>query len=261
MTKDVLKEILKKKKERLTQIKQSLSLEEIKQRLNEVPPPRPFKEAISKSGRVGLIAEIKKASPSSGPILQDHQPLEIARIYEKSGACAISVLTEEDFFGGDLSLIGKIKEVTSLPILRKDFIIDDYQIYESRFYGADAVLLIADILSRAKLSKFLKLLGALGMDYILEVHSQDDLRKALSLKSEVIGVNNRNLHNLEVDLKVSQRLLPLVPKDTIVVVESGIRTYQDVLFYKILRANAVLVGEALLSSGDIASKISQIMGY
>jgi len=160
-----------------------------------------------------------------------------------------------------LSYLNEVKSTVSLPVLRKDFILEPYQIYESRFYGADAILLIADLLTRESLCEFMGLADSLGLDYLVEVHDERELKKVLNLKVPLIGINNRDLHTLEVDLKTTERLFLLIPKDKTVVVESGIKTYQDVLFLKILGVNAVLIGEALLEAQDIGKKVEELMGW
>ncbi len=257
---DVLKEIIAKKKEKILLAKQQISEEDLKAKVQGLPPTRHFIEAISKSKQISLIAEIKKQSPSQGIIRQDFSLQEIARIYQESGVQAISVLTEEDYFGGNISYINEVKNIVSCPILRKDFILEPYQIYESRFYGADAILLIADLLSKEKLSELMQLAQELGLTCLVEVHDDKELKKVLSLKVPLIGINNRNLHTLEVDFKITEKLFPLIPKDKIVVVESGIKNYQDILFLKILGVSAVLIGQALMEAGDIKKKVEELMG-
>ncbi len=257
---DVLKEIIAKKKEKILLAKQQISEEDLKAKVQGLPPTRHFIEAISKSKQISLIAEIKKQSPSQGIIRQDFSLQEIARIYQESGVQAISVLTEEDYFGGNISYINEVKNIVSCPILRKDFILEPYQIYESRFYGADAILLIADLLSKEKLSELMQLAESLGFACLVEVHDDKELKKVLSLKVPLIGINNRNLHTLEVDFKITEKLFPLIPKDKIVVVESGIKNYQDILFLKILGVSAVLIGQALMEAGDIKKKVEELMG-
>lgn len=259
--KDILKEIILKKKEKILLAKQQFSEEDLKTKINTLSPTRPFLEKINKPKEISLIAEIKKQSPSSATFRQDFNPVEIAKIYQEAGAQAISVLTEEDFFAGNPSYINEIKAQVSLPILRKDFILEPYQIYESRFFGADAILLIADLLSQEKLSGLIKIANELGLDSLVEAHTEKDLKKVLSLKTPLVGINNRNLHTLEVDFKTTEKLFTLIPKDKIVVVESGIKSYQDVLFLKILGVSAVLIGQALLGADDIKRKIEEIMGW
>ncbi len=285
---DVLKEIISKKKERLSLSKASLPLDILKEKVTNLAPlKRTFLKSINKQSEISLIAEIKKASASRGIIREDFNPLEIGRIYKESGAAAISILTEEDFFKGDISYIQQVKDATGLPVLRKDFIIDEYQIYESRLYGADAILLIAGLFSKVRLSELFNLADSLNLDSLIEVHDEKELKRVLSIKganltpNEVnrggrtsgsrsdsrkvatfgIGINNRDLHTLNVDFKVTEGLFPLIPKEKIVVIESGIKKYQDVLFLKILGAKAVLIGEAFMEASDISAKIKDIMGW
>jgi indole-3-glycerol phosphate synthase len=259
MAMDVLREIVAKKKERVLLAKQALPEEELKQKVQGLPLTRPFREAIAKPRTISLIAEIKKASPSKGVIREDFDPVAIAKIYQDVGVQAISVLTEEDYFQGSISYLNEVKKVTSVPILRKDFIVEPYQIYESRYFGADAVLLIAGLLSRDQLSEFMSLADSLGLDYIVEAHTEKELKKVLNLKVQVIGINNRDLHTLEVDFKTTEKLFILVPKDKTVVVESGIKTAQDVLFLKILGVHAALIGETFMAAPDIGKKVQALM--
>ncbi|MCM8800473.1 MAG: indole-3-glycerol phosphate synthase TrpC [Candidatus Omnitrophica bacterium] len=259
--KDILKEIIIKKKERIILAKQNLPEEELKERIKELKPTNPFIKAILKPHFISLIAEIKKQSPSKGIIRNNFNPLEIARIYQDAGVQAISVLTEEDYFGGSILTLAEIKKEIKLPMLRKDFILEPYQIYESRFYGADAVLLIATVLSKERLKELMDLAKEIGLETLVEVHDEKELKKVLSLKASLIGINNRDLHTLEVDLKTTERLYPLIPKDKVVVVESGIRTHQDVLFLKLLGVNAVLIGEAIMEAEDIRRRIEELMGW
>ena len=287
LKRDVLKEIILKKQEKIILAKGQLPLEVLKEKINSLSPVRPFIKGIVRQSEISLIAEIKKASPSQGIIREDFNPREIALQYKEAGAAAISILTEEDYFKGSLSYIQQVRDTVNLPILRKDFIIDIYQIYESRFFGADAILLIAELLSKDKLSEFLDLASDLGLECLVEAHNEKELKKALSLKKanlipnavtqEVrtsgsrsdsrkvatfgIGINNRDLHTLEIDFKVTERLFPLIPKEKTVVIESGIKKYQDVLFLKILGAKAVLIGEAFMETGDIKEKVKEIMGW
>ena len=258
---DMLKDIVAKKKERIALALQQLSLEDLKAKLVGLPATRPFKEAISKPRQISLIAEIKQSSPSKGMIRQNFNLQEIATAYQEAGAQAVSVLTEEDFFGGNPAYINAVKAIFSGPVLRKDFILESYQVYESRYLGADAILLIADLLTKDKLIEFMGIADELGLDYIVEVHDEKELKKVLSLKVPVIGINNRNLRTLEVDFKTTEKLFTLIPRDKIVVVESGIKSSQDILFLKILGAGAVLVGTAFMESTDIKAKVEEVMGW
>jgi len=260
--KDVLKEIVQKKKERITLSKESLSLEQIKQGIPTLPPTRDFIKAISKPRQISLIAEIKKASPSRGVIREDFDHRQIAGVYKEAQVQAISVLTEEDYFQGNITFIKEVKELTEAPVLRKDFIIDEYQVYESRYYGADAILLIADLLTQENITNFSQIATELGMSALVEVHDEKELKKVLKLKGiNLIGINNRNLHTLEVDTKTTERLYLLIPKDKTVVVESGIKSRQDVLFLKILGIQACLIGGAFMQAPDIKVAVENIMGW
>ncbi len=242
-------------------MRQALSEEELKTKIKDLPPARPFIEAINKPRVISLIAEIKKASPSRGLIRENFDLKEIAAAYQGVGAQALSVLTEEDYFLGNIANINVVKSVSNLPVLRKDFILDPYQIYESRFFGADAILLIADLLSKEKLSELFLIAQSLGLDCLVEVHTEKELKKALSIKAPLIGINNRDLHTLEVDFKTTEKLFTLVPKDKVIVIESGIKTRQDILFLKVLGASAVLIGEAFMESADKPRKGEEVMGW
>ncbi len=259
---DILKEIIAKKKEKILLAKQQLSEVDLKTRIQSLAPTRPFIEAIHKPRTISLIAEIKRQSPSRGIIRENFNLQEIALIYQETGVQAISVLTEEDYFGGSLFFINEVKGLASAPILRKDFIIEPYQIYESRFYGADAILLIAALLTQGEISEFIGLCAELGLDCLVEVHTEKELKKILKFKEvSLIGINNRDLRTFEVDFKTTEKLFPLIPKDKIVVVESGIKSYQDVLFLKILGVSAVLIGGAFMEAQDIKKKVEEIMGW
>ncbi|MDP3042549.1 MAG: indole-3-glycerol phosphate synthase TrpC [Candidatus Omnitrophota bacterium] len=258
---DILKQIVAKKKERILLAKQALSPEELIAKLAGLPATRPFKEAISKPKQISLIAEIKQASPSGGIIRQNFNLEEIARFYQEAGVQAVSVLTEEDFFSGNLAYLNQVKNIITVPILRKDFILESYQVYESRYFGADAILLIADLLTKDKLLELMQIADSLGLDYLVEVHDEKELKKVLSLKVPIIGINNRNLRTLEIDFKTTEKLFTLIPKDKVVVVESGIKNSQDVLFLKILGASSVLIGTAFMEAADIKSKVEEVMGW
>lgn len=259
--KDALKEIVAKKKERLLLAQQQVPEEELKAKALSLTATRPFIEAITKPRQISLIAEIKKASPSRGIIREDFNPQEIAKSYQDAGVQAISVLTEEDFFMGSPSYINEVKAITSVPVLRKDFIIEPYQVYESRYLGADAILLIADLLTKDQITEFMRIASGLGMDCLVEVHDEKELKKVLGLKVPLIGINNRDLHTLEVDFKTTEKLYTLIPRGNPVVVESGVKSYQDVLFLKILGVSAILVGEAFMSAENITKKVEEIMGW
>jgi len=258
---DILKDIVAKKKERIALVMQQLGVEDLKAKLAGLPATRPFKEVISKPRQIALIAEIKQASPSKGMIRQNFDLIQIAQAYQDAGVQAVSVLTEEDNFGGNPAYINEVKKIFTGPVLRKDFILESYQVYESRLLGADAILLIADLLTKDKLIEFMRIADELDMDYLVEVHDEKELKKVLGLKVPIIGINNRNLRTLEVDFKTTEKLFTLIPKEKIVVVESGIKNSQDVLFLKILGANAVLIGTAFMEAVDIKAKVEEVMGW
>jgi indole-3-glycerol phosphate synthase len=255
---DFLSEIVSQKQKDLKKHKRPLSSFSLKLKTRKQHLNRQFRTSISTPGKLNLIAEIKKASPSKGIIVSDFDPVKIAKIYQDSGANALSILTEEKYFKGALSYIKDVRGKNSLPILRKDFIIDEYQIYESYIAGADAILLIAELLPQKKLKEFLSLAKKLGLDCLVELNTEDELKKVLDTPAEIIGINNRNLHNFEVDLNTSKLLIPLIPQDKVKVCESGIRTKEDISLLRDLGINAVLIGEALLEAKDICAKIKEL---
>lgn len=256
----ILARIIEQKKKEIEAAKEKIPLRKLQAELDLLPPRRDFLSSIARPNRINLIAEIKKCSPSSGILRKDFSPPMIAEIYERSGAAAISVLTDKEFFGGDTSHISQVRQRVNLPILRKDFIIDEYQIYESKVIGSDAFLLISDILSEEELSRFLRLGLELDMHMVVEVHSEEDLEKALKVDALIIGINNRNLHTFKIDLETTPRLMRLIPRHKTVVSESGIKSHEDVMFLRSVGINTVLIGETLLRSEDIGAKIKEIMG-
>jgi indole-3-glycerol phosphate synthase len=226
----------------------------------EPPPTRNFLKALPK-GEISLIAEIKKASPSAGIIAERFEPVTLAKTYEKSGAAAISVLTDEKFFQGKLDHLKAAKDSTTIPVLRKDFIIDEAQIYESRIAGADAILLIARILTDEQLNTFLALAHSLNLSCLVEVHDEKELERVLKTKAEIIGINNRDLDTFKVDLQTTFSLLDKYPelKKRIVVSESGIDSAEQVKQLKAKGVSAILVGTSLMKSRDIGAKIRGLM--
>lgn len=260
-----LEKIIKTKKQEVEQRKTSKPLRQIQEELktkgeNSFLSPRGFKKSISAPGKIHLIAEIKKASLSRGIIREDFDPLAIARTYEENRASALSVLTEEHHFLGKLSYLESIKKEVNLPVLRKDFIIDEYQVYESRLAGADAVLLIVRILPPENLKQFLQIAGRLGIDCLVEVHNRDELETARDAGAEIIGINNRDLDTFKVDLKITEKLAKLIGGEIIKVSESGISSQRDLGYLADLGVNAVLIGEAFMASPDIAFRMKEIMG-
>jgi len=218
-----------------------------------------FKKAVSKKGQINLIAEIKKASPSAGLIREDFNAVKIAGIYVKNKAAALSVLTEEKYFLGKFSYLAKISENCPAPILMKDFIIHEYQIYEGLFYGASAVLLIVAMLEDQQLKDLMKVAHSLGLDCLVEVHDEAELERAHLAGAEIIGVNNRNLQDLKVDLNNCLSLIPKVSKGTIIVAESGLKTHEDIRKVQEAGAHAVLIGETFMCSPDIGAKVKEVM--
>ena len=256
-----LPEIIKKKKIEVEAGKSKFPLSEILCGLEKPRDMRDFKAALNKPHIFSLIAEIKRSSPSRGLLRKEFDVPGIASVYEVTGAAAISVLTDEKFFGGQLSFIKEVKDVTSIPVLRKDFIIDEYQVYESAYYGADAFLLIAAILSEQELRDFLRLGEKLNMDAIVEAHTEEDMEKALAADAGIIGINNRDLHTFKVDLETTSRLIRLIPEEKITIAESGVKSFEDLMTLKSFGVNAVLIGEAFMESPDIAVRIKEIMGW
>lgn len=256
----ILDDIVAHKKLEVDIQKSNVPLDGIKRDLKGVDAVRGFKTAISAPGTINLIAEIKKASPSRGVIRSDFDPEAIARIYEDNGAAAISVLTDSKFFQGHLSFLARVRSATSsLPILRKDFIIDEYQIYQSRLAGADAILLIAAILDLTTLTRFLNIASDVDLDCLVEVHTVDELAMVLDTDAPVIGINNRDLRIFKTDIRTTDRLMQMIPKDRVVVSESGISSKEDVDFLRSCGAKAMLVGESLMRSDDIGLKLRRLM--
>jgi len=251
-----LKEILTHKRREVENLRKRGLPADGRNRFSHV---RDFKNAISKPNRIGLIAEIKFASPSAGVIRERKDPCTIGRIYEDAGAVAISLLTDHRFFGGNLDDLPLLKKAISLPILRKDFIIDEIQVRESRFYGADAVLLIARILSKDQLKELLIFCKELGLTPLTEIHDHDDLEKAFDCGAEVIGINNRNLDTFEVSLRTTLNLARLVPKGHILVSESGIFNKEDIQLLERSGIRSVLVGTSLMESKDMARKTRELV--
>lgn len=254
----ILDEIVKAKKKEVVVLKKMLKM---LIKTGDLPKPRGFKEAVMRRG-INLIAETKAASPSAGVMIDNYVPEDIAAVYEKAGACAVSVLTDAKYFKGSIKDIAKVKNSIKLPVLRKDFIIDESQIYESRLAGADAVLLIARILGRHELERFIKAAGGLGMDALVEVHSVKEAGSAIDAGAELIGINNRDLDTLKVDLGTTINIINEIPelKQKVLVSESGISERSQVEQLRDVGVNAVLVGEAILKSPDMSEKIRELIG-
>jgi len=255
----LLSKIIEEKKREIDRSRKKISLNDLKKAAESLYIRSTFKKNISRKGHINLIAEIKKSSPSKGIIRPNFDPVNIALTYQAAGAGAISVLTDERFFDGKLEYLKKIKERVTIPILRKDFIIDEYQLYESAAAGADAVLLIAHILTQEELRKYMDITKALGMDALVEVHNEEEVEKALFINAPIIGINNRDLTTFNVDLSVSQRLIRIIPETKIIVSESGITSYEEVMFLKSLGVNAVLIGETFMCTENIGEKVRELM--
>lgn len=254
----MLDRIVTLKKVEVEQRKRTVSLESLEERIAQQPPPLDFSLALRRDS-LQLIAEVKRASPSRGVLRPDLNPVGLARAYVQGGAAAISVLTEENYFQGSLNDLVAIRKEVKLPLLRKDFIVDPYQMYESRAFGADAVLLLAAVLNEAQLRRMLVLSRYLGLQCLVEVHNESEVARALDCGTEIIGINRRDLNTFTVDVNTVFRLRPLIPRERIVVGESGIKTRRDIAKLKECRLNAVLVGEALVTAQDIPKKIRELM--
>ena len=256
----ILDKIYSHKLKEIAETKRIVSIELLKDKCKDSTQTVKFSRAIKKDNKIRFIAEVKKASPSAGIIREDFNYINIAMEYEAGGASAISVLTDKEFFKGDIKYLSEIKETVSLPVLRKDFIIDPYQIYEARAAGADLVLLIARILTKEKIDTFLTLSHELGMECLVEVHDNDDLEKVLEAEAAIIGINNRNLDTFETNLETTLQLCHRIPEDKIIISESGIKTRADILILEEAGIDAILIGETLMRCNDISQKIKELFG-
>ncbi|HZQ08058.1 MAG TPA: indole-3-glycerol phosphate synthase TrpC [Anaerolineae bacterium] len=256
----ILEQIVAAKRQEIEKRRARISLDEFRLRAENSPPARDFAAALRGEEYVALIAEIKPASPSRGDIRTDADPVKIARLYDENGAAAISVLTDRQFFKGELNNLKAARVGADVPLLRKDFIIDEYQVYESRALQADAILLIVRLLDDAPLRAYRELAESLDMVALVEIHDEAELDRALASNAQLIGINNRNLADFTVDLANTEQLAPLIPKEKAIVSESGIFTPEDVLRAANAGADAVLVGEALLRAEDIGAKVRELSG-
>jgi len=253
----MLDDILGYKKEVVARAKKRLPLRDLEKQALETEPRRDFLGALMGDG-CSLIAEIKTASPSKGIIRDDVDPAEVAAIYAKNGASCISVLTDERYFRGSLDRLGTVREAVDIPLLRKDFIIDEYQLFEARCAGADAVLLIAACLDDRMLADFIMTAGTLDMDCLVEVHTEEEMDRAAGLACRLIGINNRDLKTFRTDISVTGKLAKSAPEGSVIVSESGISTARDVRAVYEMGAKAVLVGEALMRAPDIGNKVREL---
>ena len=256
----ILDEIVAAKRREIDRAKAAEPEHVLSSRLADAPPVRDFLAALSHGPPIRLIAEVKKASPSKGLLRADFDPVQIAQVYQRHGAACISVLTDQPYFQGSLADLRRVRQSVGLPVLRKDFIIDPYQVLEARAAGADAVLLIAECLDDAALRQLHDAILALGMTPLVELYEPANLPRVLAVGARLVGVNNRDLRTFQTDLEHTLRLRPQIPEDRIVVGESGIRTRQDVLRLQSAGVAAMLVGETLMASADIAAAVDELLG-
>ena len=260
-TPTILKKIVDRKWQEIDQRSTAIALEEHSARAFDMPQCRGFVAAIEQklaNNTSAVIAEIKKASPSKGVIREDFRPAEIAEAYERAGAACLSVLTDKDFFQGDEAYLQAAREAVSLPVIRKDFMVAPYQIYESRVVNADCILLIAACLTKDQMQELSGIAQEVGLDVLVEVHNAQELEVALTLGTKLIGINNRDLHSFEVSLENTFSLLQSIPEDKIVVTESGIHTLDDVQAMREKQVNAFLVGEAFMRAKDPGDELARL---
>lgn len=256
----ILDDIVEKRKLQLEQEISRISRKQLERLAEEYQPAHPsFKEALRRDG-MSFICEVKKASPSKGLISADFRPVETAEEYERSGAAAISCLTEEHYFQGSSVYLRDIASKADIPVLRKDFIFDEYQILEAKILGASAVLLIAAILSDDQLKKFSQTARENGLDCLTEVHNKTELQRVLDCGAEIVGINNRDLRTFNVSLKTTEELAGYIPSGKVIVSESGIKTPEDIAYLRSCGADAVLIGETLMRSGNISGTLQALRG-
>lgn len=256
----ILDEICANKREEVDAAKRAVPLQILEEQIASVRPARDFRLAMRKPG-ISLIAEIKRCSPTLGPILKDAEPTDLAGLYEQAGAAAISVLTDNRYFGGALSDLTSVHKSVQLPCLRKEFIIDEYQIYEARAAEADAILLIVRILSDQQLQDYLAVAKHLKMAVLVETHDEPEIERAIAAGAHIIGINNRDLSTFTVDIETTLRLKRYVPGGHVLVSESGVSTREHVQRLEDGGVDAVLIGEALVRSHDIRAKIRELLGH
>ena len=259
---NILKKICEDKYKQIELLKDKCSLSTLKKLISDKIEKRNFKNAVIESAvkkNNFIIGEIKKASPSAGQIIKDYDPLDIAKTYENAGIGTISILTESNYFGGEIDHLSLIKKNTKIPILRKDFIIDEYQIYESKVYQADIILLIVSILSDNELRRYLDIAKELKLDVIIETHDEEEIKRAMKLNYPIIGINNRNLKNLKTDVKNSTNLFTSITNDFTVIAESGIKSLSDIQMYNELGIFNFLIGESILKSKDYTTFIKKLL--
>jgi indole-3-glycerol phosphate synthase len=256
----ILDQIVATKRQEIERAKAEIALGELRARLKDAPPVRDFFAPLAVRGSIKLIAEIKKASPSKGIIRADFDPVAIARAYEAHGASCLSVLTDEPYFQGSLEILRQVRQAVTLPLLRKDFILDTYQLVEARLAGADAVLLIAECLDDCNLRKLHNEAIELGLTPLVEFYEEPNLDRVLAAGAQLVGVNNRDLRTFQVDLAHTIRLREKVPLDCVLVAESGIEARGDVLRLQVAGVDAMLVGESLMREPDLAAAVDRLLG-
>ncbi len=256
----ILDKIVTTKREEIAQAKSKLPLAELRAQLKDAPPLRDFFEPLALGKGIQLIAEVKKASPSKGVIREDFDPVQIAKIYSQNGAACISVLTDEKYFQGSLDYLRAIRKAIPTPLLRKDFILDTYQLVEARVAGADAILLIAECLEDCDLRKLYNEAVELGLVPLVEFYDEENLERVLAAGASLIGVNNRDLRTFEVDLQRTVRMRQKVPLDCVLVGESGIHSREDATMLESAGVDAMLVGESLMRQSDIAVAVRKLLG-
>jgi indole-3-glycerol phosphate synthase len=256
----ILDKIVLTKRAEIEQAKSAVPESELRAALADAPPVLDFFRPLAARGPIKLIAEVKKASPSAGVIRADFDPVAIAKVYAAHGATCLSVLTDEPFFQGRLEYLRQIRAAVALPVLRKDFILDSYQVTEARAAGADAVLLIAECLDDCNLRKLFNAACELGMTPLVEIYEPENLERAFDAGATLIGVNNRNLHTFEVDLEHTTRLRARVPDECVLVAESGIKSHEDVRRLEAAGVDAILVGESLMREADIGAAVDRLLG-
>ncbi|MNI00345.1 Indole-3-glycerol phosphate synthase [compost metagenome] len=257
-----LDKIVATKHKEVALLKESFSLQEAERQIANLPACLGFELAVTqrKNRELGLIAEVKKASPSKGLIREDFHPVSLAQAYERAGADCISVLTDESYFQGSNDYLKAVRQAVKVPLLRKDFTIDETQIYEARLIGADAILLIAAILTTDQMKRFLRLSSDLGLDALVEVHDQEELDRALELDTQLIGINNRNLKSFVTDLRTTEELVKGMPVGKTVVSESGISSVEDVAYLRSIGAHAMLIGEHFMRQPSIEQAVHDLVG-
>jgi indole-3-glycerol phosphate synthase len=262
-TPDILKRIVARKAEEVAERKRSRPLATLRDAVDVAPAPRGFADALAtriSAGEPAVIAEIKRASPSKGLLREDFRPADIARSYEQGGAACLSVLTDRDFFQGDDAYLVQARNACALPVLRKDFVIDPYQIAEARAIGSDCILLIAACLEDEQLAAFTEEAHALGLDVLLEVHDGDELERALCVPARLLGINNRDLRSFEVSLDTTLDLLARVPEDRLLITESGLHSGADVALMRGRGVHGFLVGESFMRAEDPGAKLAELFG-